>query len=358
MDRRPRLWRSVREGLLVAYLIWGLTASLTAPSGTLGAPASAIAFLIAFGCFFLLLRGATGASVLLLCALAAGLTTESGEVSLGMTALALIVLIAPFRQPWQRAALVIGPILVFEGVTAALSPLQVFLLAWLFLMSAVVRRWQTLAREPAAEKERSDQALIDERRRLAREIHDVLAHSLSGQIAHLEATRLLLQQQGDTELVLDRVVMAGDLARRGLEEARQAVGALRGTQEPLTVRLEKLATEFQEATGARCSLVLPDPDEVPLAPEVALTVVRTVQEALSNVRKHAPDAEVSMTFTPNEGWVELEVRNTASPDCRSDERTGNGYGLAGMRERAELLGGELETGPDRGGFCVRLRVPA
>ncbi|MEU0884354.1 histidine kinase [Lentzea sp. NPDC005914] len=359
MDRRARLWRSVREGLLLAYLIWGLTQSLVASSSKLGSLALASAFLIAFGCFFLLLQGVAGPSFLLGCALIAGLTTESGNAALGTSILFLIVLVAPFRVPWKRAALVMGPMIVYSVAVPGLEPLLAIFLAWLFLMSALVRRRVTLAHDKVAEKERSDQAVIDERRRLAREIHDVLANSLSGQIAHLEATRLLLEQQGDTELVLDRVAMAGDLARRGLEEARQAVEALRGTQEPLTVQLGKLATEFHEATGKRCYLALPDTGEEPsLAPEVALTLVRTAQEALSNVRKHAPDAAVSMTFTRNEGWVELEVRNTGSFECRGDGRTGQGYGLVGMRERAELLGGELVAAPDATGFRVRLRVPA
>ncbi|WP_086666135.1 sensor histidine kinase [Lentzea kentuckyensis] len=357
MERRPRLWRSVRGGFLLAYLIWGLAISLAASSRTLGAPAITIAFLIAFGCFYLLLRGAVGAPFLLGCALIAGTVAESGESALG-TILVLVMLVAPFQLPWRRAALVAGPIVGFMAVTHSLTPLQAIFLGWVFLMSTLVRGKVTLARDQWAEKERSDQAVIDERRRLAREIHDVLAHSLSGQIAHLEATRLLLQQKGDTELVLDRVVMAGELARRGLEEARQAVEILRGSQEPLIVRLEKLVTEFHEATGTPCSLILQDSHEVRLAPEVALALVRTAQEALSNVRKHAPDAEVSMTFTLNDGWAELEVRDTGSPDCQHDAKARHGYGLLGLHERAELVGGELEAGPDGAGFRVRLRVPA
>ncbi|MCE7002932.1 hypothetical protein LWC34_08830 [Kibdelosporangium philippinense] len=92
-----------------------------------------------------------------------------------------------------------------------------------------------------------------------------------------------------------------------------------------------------------------------MAPEAWLAVVRTAQEALTNAHKHAPDAQVMMDLRCAQDWCELEVRDTGGT---SGESTGNGYGLVGMRERAELIGGTLDAGPVDEGFRVRLRVPA
>ncbi|MER7845587.1 histidine kinase [Kitasatospora sp. NPDC096077] len=216
-----------------------------------------------------------------------------------------------------------------------------------------------LVQERAARAAEAESAALAERARIAREIHDVLAHSLSAQLVHLEAARLMLDAGTDREQIRERVVAARRMAQDGLAETRQALSALRGEFTPVGEFLVEL-TERERApltvTGT----------PRPLPAEAGLAVRRTAQEAVTNVRKHAPGARCSVELRYLEGAVELEVRNTRAPRGPSTggasaaelADSGSGYGLLGMRERAELLGGTLLAGPEDGGWRVFLRVPA
>ncbi|TXK41047.1 hypothetical protein FR742_17045 [Nonomuraea sp. C10] len=274
---------------------------------------------------------------------------------------------------------------------------------------------------------RAGEAVLQERARLAREVHDILAHAQSAQIVHLEGARVLLRTGADPALALDRVERAVHLARVGLEETRRALDTLRGRDLPLPERLERLAAEFRATTGASCVLSV-DSGAAGLSAEAKLAVARTAQEALTNVRKHAPGAPAEVSLRLLGRWCELEIRDGGAPAARlpgpglsdtgsppgngpalsngsaqqgngightadwlhpsgSDDTcssgdadiggvrdgvgegaaepggrmaagSGAGYGLIGMRERAELIGGSLTAGADDGGFAVVLRVPA
>ncbi|WP_329123982.1 sensor histidine kinase [Streptomyces sp. NBC_01465] len=210
-----------------------------------------------------------------------------------------------------------------------------------------------LAQERAARAAEAETAALAERGRIAREIHDVLAHSLSAQLVHLEAARLLIEREPQGEFrdqVLERVVAARGMAREGLAETRQALSALRGEMTPVEDFLQEVVGTAELAvTGERR----------PLRAEASQAVRRVAQEAMTNVRKHAPGARVRVELAYGPGEVALEVRDSGGrqPDGELTV-SGSGYGLLGMRERAELLGGTLDAGPDEEGFVVRLRVPA
>ncbi|MFF5983105.1 sensor histidine kinase [Streptomyces olindensis] len=208
-----------------------------------------------------------------------------------------------------------------------------------------------LAQERVARAAEAETAALAERARIAREIHDVLAHSLSAQLVHLEAARLLIERGGEQEQVLERVVAAREMARGGLAETRQALSALRGELTPLEDFLNQLVGTSDGAeitiTGERRTLPA----------EASQTVRRAAQEALTNARKHAPGAKVRLRLDYRPHEVTLDVRDSGgSPGELTG--TGAGYGLLGMRERAELLGGSLEAGPGEEGFVVTLKVPA
>ncbi|MFD4509053.1 sensor histidine kinase [Streptomyces sp. NPDC058457] len=207
-----------------------------------------------------------------------------------------------------------------------------------------------LAQERAARAAEAESAALAERARIAREIHDVLAHSLSAQMVHLEAARLLIERGADREQILERVVAARGMARAGLAETRQALSALRGELTPL----EDFLTELVGSTDGAEVTVTGERRSLPA--EASQTVRRVAQEALTNVRKHAHGAKVHVRLDYSEHEVTLNVRDSGG---RPGELTGagSGYGLLGMRERAELLGGSLEAGRDDEGFEVRLRVP-
>ena len=220
-----------------------------------------------------------------------------------------------------------------------------------------------LAQERAARAAEAQSAALGERARIAREIHDVLAHSLSAQLVHLEAARLLIEREPTGEFrdqILERVVAARGMARDGLAETRQALSALRGEMTPVEDFLHTLVEGPDGGSGAACAAqVQVEGERRALPAEASQTVRRVAQEALTNVRKHAPGAAVAvrLEYLPHE--VALEVRDSGGRSSPSELAvSGSGYGLLGMRERAELLGGTLEAGPDEEGFVVRLRVPA
>ncbi|MGW7259888.1 sensor histidine kinase [Streptomyces sp. NPDC054834] len=207
-----------------------------------------------------------------------------------------------------------------------------------------------LAQERAARSAEAESAALAERARIAREIHDVLAHSLSAQLVHLEAARLLIERGADREQILERVVAARGMARDGLAETRQALSALRGELTPLE---EFLAELVSEAVGAEVTVT---GDRRPLSAEASQAVRRVAQEALTNVRKHAHGAKVRIRLEYGEHEVTLGVRDSGGTPGELTG-AGAGYGLLGMRERAELLGGSLEAGPEEEGFVVTLKVP-
>lgn len=208
----------------------------------------------------------------------------------------------------------------------------------------------------AAEAESREQALT-ERARISRDIHDVLAHSLTGVSMQLELSEMLLDE-GDVHRARASISKAHSMVREGMTEARRAVTALRSETLPLQQTLEA------QFAGAGQVHVEGSPVELPT--EAAQAIVRTAQEALTNARRHAPGAPIEVTLRYSRDEVELQVDN--GPAVRpGSARTGSGMGLIGMRERAALLSGTAEAGPlaggesgggaMAGGWRVLLRLP-
>ena len=205
-----------------------------------------------------------------------------------------------------------------------------------------------------ADTERDRAATLAERNRIGREIHDVLAHSLGALSVQLEAADALLESGRDAGAVRPLLQQARRFAVEGLSETRAAVHALRDEPVALTEQLTALA----DADGADITIT---GNARALPPEAGLALYRAAQEALSNARKHAPGAAVSLCLTFEPGATVLVITNgparagTASADLAT---SGSGFGLRGMRERIELLGGEIRAGPRERGHTVRVTVPA
>jgi signal transduction histidine kinase len=197
-------------------------------------------------------------------------------------------------------------------------------------------------------------AVLAERQRLAREMHDVLAHSLSGLALQLEGARLRASGRDDPELV-QSLERAHHLARSGIEEARRAIGMLRDDELPGPERLPALVAEFERDTGIPATISVAGDGGV-LGSDARLTLFRTAQEALTNVRKHARAERVELRLAYEPAGMRLSVEDFGAPPSASPN--GGGYGLTGMRERAELLGGTLTAAATDAGFRVELWVPA
>jgi signal transduction histidine kinase len=223
-----------------------------------------------------------------------------------------------------------------------------------------------LVQTQRSHEEQMRAARLAESARIAREIHDVLAHALAGLTIQLEATAALVEQGVAQEVVLARLRQAHKLAREGLQETRRAVGALRGDAPAVRPTIEALVAAYGAEADAPVELALGvDPDG--LAGAGGEAVLRVVQEALTNVRKHAPGAAVTVSVACDPTGALIAVIEDTPPAGAAAPvpapagglaDTGGGYGLRGMRERAELLGGTLRAGPAAGRWRVELRLPA
>ncbi len=218
-----------------------------------------------------------------------------------------------------------------------------------------------LAQTQRSHEEQLRAARLEESARIAREIHDVLAHALAGLTIQLEATSALIEQGADRDALLARVNRAHELAREGLRETRRAVGALRGDPPSARIGIASLVDQFRSAGDTAAAELTVDGDETRLTGPVGEAVLRVVQEALTNARKHAPGATVSVDVHAGsepgeEVVVHVEDRGGTPHASPALSASGGGFGLRGMRERAELLGGTLTAGPTAEGWQVELRL--
>jgi signal transduction histidine kinase len=213
---------------------------------------------------------------------------------------------------------------------------------------------QLLAERVRADTERDRAAALSERNRIGREVHDVLAHSLGALSVQLDAADALLENGADTAKARQLLQQARRLAVQGLEDTRQAVHALRDEPVALAEQLEALAAR----DGAELTVT---GTPRPMAADAGLALYRAAQEAVTNARKHAPGAPVSIRLEFGPTSTTLTVTNGTCPDAHPPSAlrtTGGGFGLQGMRERIELLGGRVVAAPLPSGWAVEVAVPA
>ncbi|NWF80004.1 MAG: sensor histidine kinase [Chloroflexi bacterium] len=222
-------------------------------------------------------------------------------------------------------------------------------------------RRQTIAALEAARRElaAAERAagVLEERQRLARDIHDTLAQSFTSIVMHLEAAEPQLERVSDS--AHRHVGQARQSARDGLAEARRLVWALRPEaldQASLPEALERLAGRWSEASGVAATTTITGAPR-PLPAEVEVTLLRVAQEALANVRKHARATTVTLTLSFMDDALLLDVQDDGvgfvsgvAPGARGE----GGFGLTGMRERVARLGGSLsvESAPGEGTTVV------
>jgi signal transduction histidine kinase len=363
---RPAEWLRrdgpmVRVAALIAGTIWFLIAMFRDKSGHGASAVHTAVVIVAVGCFLagviVRRRHPAYGGVLLLAAAALGVTLYAlAPDRPGSAVIFACVGFAGATRPlrWSAPVAAVAAIGTLVVIMLQHRPAgELWTIVGMLGMFTGVRASRT--REEARLTEQQNLVLA-ERSRIAREIHDILAHSLSAQLVHLEGARLLMVS-GRTEEALDRVERARGLARSGLEETRRALATLRGDIPPMDVVLRELAEEYRVLTDASCEVTVEgEPRDLPA--KAGLAVIRTAQEALTNARKHAPGASVTVALRNTREWCELEITDSGGrKEPGPLAASGGGYGLVGMRERAELIGGTLEAGPGGEGFSVLLRVP-
>ncbi|MFD5190426.1 sensor histidine kinase [Streptomyces sp. NPDC058357] len=263
-------------------------------------------------------------------------------------------LVCGARNPLQSA----------HDIRLAIAALAITVAMGVALRGLMAARTQLVVQEELTAEERSRRTLLEERNRIARELHDVVAHHMSVVSIQAQVVPHLVENPSDE--LRENVEGIRRNAVDALTELRRVLGVLR-SEDPLPhaarhapqPTLERLDELIDNARGAGLTVTAETTGEPrPLSPGVELSAFRIVQEALSNAMRHAPGARVRVEIRHQGSGVTVRITNTA-PDRAAPPASGIGHGLLGMRERTAMLGGELATGatPD-GGYEVTATLPA
>ncbi|KAB2352557.1 sensor histidine kinase [Actinomadura rudentiformis] len=220
---------------------------------------------------------------------------------------------------------------------------------------ALAESWRERAESAEAGRRlRDEQARAGERARIAREMHDVLAHKVS--LIALHAGALELTASEGSARVQEGAALIRVTAREALQELRYVLDALRTDEPPPDEPFSDLGSLVGAAIQAGQRVELDD-RAGPLPPVMARVVFRVVQEGLTNARKHAPHSRTTVTVDRGDGGtVTVTVHNTAGD--RAGDLPGSGAGLVGLAERVRLVGGTLQSGPaGSGGWRLRADLP-
>jgi signal transduction histidine kinase len=382
---RNRLWELAREywfdALVFGALAWWLADAIVHlhDKGSAQGPLwfDVLAVLAATTPFLARRRYPVG--VLVACALAVAVASsvDSGLVK-GPFVSFLVGLTICFRfgmRPWRLQS--IAGLAFVIGVAALVEfnapegkagdfiwDAITFTVAWV-IGFAVGEKYREVdeAKERAdlAEREREERArraVADERTRIARELHDVVGHSVSVMTVQASAVRRVLEL--DQEQVSEALQVVEQTGREALAEMRRMVGVLRHAEEapalapqPSLGEIERLVQHARDR-GLPVELSV-EGDPVDLPTGIDLTAYRLVQEGLTNAIKHARAQQAEVLIRYEDGHVELTVSDDGSG---GGDGGGSGHGLVGMQERVQVYGGELEAGPrPEGGFRLRARLP-
>jgi signal transduction histidine kinase len=295
----------------------------------------------------------------------------AGLAVIAVAATSCVVYLAPSGSGWRDPSALTFLIFIVALQTALVSGGSLF---GVRVMEEQEKRKKMVADLEAALKENAglhaqlvtqarEAGVLDERQRLAGEIHDTLAQGLAGIITQLEAAEQLRSDPGESQR---HVEQARKLARESLSEARRSVQALRpgqleGTRLPEA--LAQLAKDWSHTSGVPVRIETTG-EAVPLSPELEVTLFRVAQEALTNVAKHANATRVGLTVSYVGDLVLLDVRDDGVGFNVSFENTADagandhGYGLSAMRQRLQRVGGslEVESGPSAG-TAISASVP-
>ena len=314
----------------------------------------------------------TVCAALIALAFVAGLSTNNLTMPFVAAVMASVSfgLISDRRQAVAGWSAVIAAAAVVDyQTTAAFSDFfwttLILTLAWFFGVALGTRTEQARElslRVEAAERDRTlaaERATTEERSRIARELHDVVAHSVSVMVVQASGVRRLLKE--DQEREREALVSVEQIGRQALTEMRRMLGVMRtGEEQPAALapqpglqHLDRLIAQVEEA-GLPVTLHI-EGERPDLSPGVDLSAYRIVQEGLTNALKHAKGAHADVVIRYIDGLVQLEITDDG---IGTPNGTPGGHGLVGMRERVAVYGGTLEAGPrDGGGFVLRAELP-
>ncbi|MFI6094997.1 sensor histidine kinase [Lentzea sp. NPDC051213] len=384
-DRRQRRSRRLRP------VLWGILATIALQSAY-GDPAPggsgvhlAVAVVLA-GSLVPLAAVASGlwpvvhpVSCAVFCLLVSGFGLALGIVQPGSTSVlpTSVAVLTAFLVLPRRAAAVLGGVVVAGLITASLAAAdsggagtvlsQLLFCVILALMAISMRqagdheeRAELLrAQLEDAREAETEAAALAERTRIAQDLHDILAQTLSGLAIQVQAARRMARRDqagDDLRELLDR---AGHQVREGLGDARRAVGALRGRQTPSLDRLPELVERYRVDLELDVTMSVTGTRR-PLPADADLALYRGAQEALTNAVRYARNActTLILCYEPGSTALTVEDRRAEPHPPAAPPAIGSGLGLAGMRERLGAVGGNADAGPTTTGWKVRMEVPA
>jgi signal transduction histidine kinase len=295
---------------------------------------------------------------------------HSGQLEPLLFEVSLLAFVVGRWAPSRAAAVALGLLALVSPVVAALiqHPSEIAVGIWLMGIAfpwaigrAAARHTQLAAQLVATRRELAQQALFDERRRVAREIHDLVGHGLAAAMLQITSARHVLRR--DPAAAEEALRLAEEVGRRSMRELGRTVALLRSDDEPIVApplpSASDIATLVDDARAGGLAVELKERGDISqIGPSAGLALYRISQEVLANAAKHAPRARTVLGLELANGRVSLVAETTGpviAPTSSEGERPR--YGLIGMRERATALGGELTAGPTEEGWRLSCRLP-
>jgi signal transduction histidine kinase len=295
---------------------------------------------------------------------------HSGQLEPLLFEVSLLGFVVGRWAPTRAEAVVLGLLALVAPVAASLvqDPSEIAVGIWLMGIAfpwaigwAAARQSQLAAQLDATRRELAEQALLDERRRIARDVHDLVGHGLAAAMLQVTSARHVLRR--DLAAAEEALRSAEEVGRRSMRELGRTVALLRSDDEvavaPPLPSVGEISTLVDDAKAGGLAVELQRRGDLSrIAPSVGLALYRISQEALANAARHAPHAQTVLDLELADGGVSL-VAETSGPigGQAAPEPERPRYGLIGMRERATALGGEFAAGPTPEGWRVSCRLP-
>jgi signal transduction histidine kinase len=358
----------LRRVLPFFSLAFGLVAAITQPSSAADLVLTAVP--VAAWSLWAFAPNVPLAAVSIAIVVPVVVAQRSGELEPVMFNVALLAFAAARWSPSLAAAASLGALAAATPVLVALvqDPMEVAVGIWvvavLFIWvvgRAVARQERLVAQLEGTRRQLAQQALLEERRRLARDVHDFVGHGLAAVMLQVTSARHVLRRNADA--AEEALQSAEEVGRRSMQELRRTVTLLRSDDEtdtapPVASALEIPALVAQARAGGLAVELHTRGDLSRIPPSVGLALYRIAQEALANAARHAPRARTMLGLELANGRVAL-LAETSGPVVAgsASDRERPHYGLIGMQERATALGGEFAAGPTPDGWQVRCELP-
>jgi signal transduction histidine kinase len=350
-------------------LVVAVVAVVTDPSSTAADLLLAVPVVIAFA-VWAYVPSAPLPAIVLVVLIPVVVAQRSGDLEPLMFEVSLLGYVIGRWAPSRAAAVALGLLALGAPVAAGLiqDPSELAVGIWILGIAfpwvigrAAARQRQLTARLQATQRELAEQALLGERRRIARDVHDFVGHGLAAVMLQITSARHVLRR--DPEAADEALRSAEDVGRRSMRELRRTVALLRSDDEAGAASpppsAEEISTLVEDARvgGLNVELRLQG-DLSRVAPTVGAALYRITQEALANAARHAPHARTALGIEVGDGRANL-IAETTGPTLPepAGEADRPRYGLLGMRERATALGGEFAAGPTDEGWRVTCRLP-